>query len=168
MFMLNTFFISPNLYNTASRWLFSTNHKDIGVMYIIFGAFSAISSSIKFSNLLIRMELINLINFLIFTSSIQGHDSDTDTISITNQDSITADAGKNVSEMEHSLSPLKPKRGRPKKGSNIIEGEKSIVKPRKNKNEVNISQKKPRGRPKKEKKENPIEQKKPRGRPRKE
>lgn len=58
------------------RWVFSTNHKDIGILYIIFGGFSGVLGT--FMSMVIRMELSQpgshfLGNFQLYNVLITGH-----------------------------------------------------------------------------------------------
>jgi len=48
--------VEETTYNFISRWFFSTNHKDIGILYIIFGGFSGILGTIM--SVLIRNTLM--------------------------------------------------------------------------------------------------------------
>lgn len=68
--------IYNNVKKWSKRWLMSTNHKDIGTLYIIFGAFSGIVGTIF--SVVIRLELAGFqtilsMNAQLYNVIITGH-----------------------------------------------------------------------------------------------
>jgi len=64
--------IKTYYYSWVSRWLFSTNHKDIGTLYLIFGGVASIS--ITTLSTLIQLELIHFDNQILYGNLlVTGH-----------------------------------------------------------------------------------------------
>ena len=59
-----------SIYNWSSRWLFSTNHKDIGTLYLMLGGLSGIVGTTM--SILIRTELANPGNQIFAGNHLQG------------------------------------------------------------------------------------------------
>ena len=58
-------------YSWISRWLFPTNYKDIGTLYLIFGVIAGII--VVMMSLLIRLELAHPDNQLLYNVLVTGH-----------------------------------------------------------------------------------------------
>ena len=65
-------------YNFIKRWIFSVNHKDIGILYLIFGIYAGIIGTLL--SFLMRLELsvpgesiIFLLNYQFYNTVITGH-----------------------------------------------------------------------------------------------